>query len=138
MQKLGWVYIVCYCIDALMSLVASLVPTVELASNLFSMVMVFFWVLILIFVCMDSLRPRKVFAVMLSFNMASLLFGVFLGVMLFTVHGMAVGNMDITIQTYGDTFAWYWPVHWVFMTLWIAVCGYAVVGYSKFMANLKS
>ena len=135
MQKLGWIYIVCYCIDALMSLVATLVPSVEMASNLISMMMVLFGVLVLVFTCMDSLRPRKVFIVMLSFNALMLLFGVILGVLLFAVYGLEAGNMDITIQTYGDTFAWYWPVHWSFMTLWIAVCGYAAVAYSRFMSR---
>jgi hypothetical protein len=133
MQKLGWVYIVAFCFDALLGLVASLHPPLEMASNLVSVVMIPFGILILIFISMDSLRPRKVFVPMLAFYVLSLLLGVCLGVLVLLRYGASATNLDTSIAFYGEEFAWYWPVHWFFMLLWLAISAYAVVAYARFM-----
>jgi hypothetical protein len=136
MQKLGWFFIAAYCVDALFSLAATFFPVLETPCNFYSMLMILFGVVVLIFTCMGSLRPKRVFFVMLGFNGLSLVFGIFLGVMLLIEYGPEAQNQTVNIAFYRETFPWYWSAHWIFMMLWLAVCAYGVTAYALFMKKI--
>lgn len=97
--------------------------------------MLSFGIFILIFICMGSLRPVKVFVPMLSFNALALVFGFALTIPLLLRYGPQMSQLDMNIAFFREEFGWYWAVHWFFMTLWLAVCAFAVVTYSRFMVS---
>jgi hypothetical protein len=63
MRKFGWFFIIAYCIDAVVSPVATFTPAARSASSVIGYVLIPLCVVVFVLACMGKLRPRLVFII---------------------------------------------------------------------------
>jgi hypothetical protein len=131
MKTFGWIYIVAYCIDALGSLVAILTPRMEGVSNIISTLVALLSIVVLILAYMGKLKPRKIFLIMSGFYMAMLGVGIVIAVLLAAKLGPSVASQEITLAFLREQFAWYNPVQWIIIIIWLLVSAYGIQAYRK-------
>jgi len=129
MKTFGWIYIIAYCVDALVGLVASFVPQMETLSNIISSPVSLLSIVVLILACIGKLTPRKIFLAMSGLYMFMIGFGIVLGVLLVAKLGPSIASQEMTLAFFREQFTWYGPVHWAFMVVWLLMAAYGVQAY---------
>jgi hypothetical protein len=132
MRKWGWGLFIGHLIDVLFSVAATLVSALEGASNLFSMVIMLYTVIMLIFAVMGRVRPRRPFIVISVFGAFMLVFGIYVAVALLMECGPEVFSGHMTIQDMGGLLPWYWAFHWSMLGCWLVL---AVATLADFVLN---
>jgi hypothetical protein len=132
MRLLGWIYLGGYALDAGLSLVSLLEPSLLLASNVVSVSILCFTIVVFILACLGKLTPRKVFLVLSGYYFLLTGFGVVLGVLLlFQIGPQGLENMEITPQVLSQQFPWHEPIQWGLLAVWLCLAAWGFVLYSK-------
>ncbi|HYV36538.1 MAG TPA: hypothetical protein VE988_12575 [Gemmataceae bacterium] len=137
MKTVGWIYLVAYALDAVLSLISSYVPGFLLASNVVSTVVVLFTLVAFVLACVGQLKPRKVFIILACFYCLVLGFGLIIGVLLVVQLGpQKLQGADINPQFFRQTFAWFEPVHLALQAVWLCLAAYGLVAYARRKAEV--
>lgn len=131
MKAFGWIYIIAYCIDAVVSLVATVASGAETLSNVISVPVSLLSIVVLILTCIGKLNPRKIFLILSGFYLLMIGFGILLGLLLVAKLGPSVASQAMTLEFFREQFVWYGPVHWILIILWLLASAYGVQAYRK-------
>ena len=128
MKVLGFLYIILYCIDAAVSVVASFIPNWEALSGGISQVAIIISLAVFVLALLNKLIPKNVFLTLSGYYMGLVVFGIGLGVMLAFNLGPDGVPSVISLRFLREQFSWYWSVHWLLL---IGMCGLATYGLSS-------
>lgn len=136
-KTFGWIYIITYCIDVLVGLVSSFVPQMELTSNIISVPVSLMSIVVLILACIGIMTPRRIFLAMSGLYMLLMGFGLVLAVLLIAKVGPEMASQEMSLAFLRDQFAWYGPVHWALMIVWLSIAAYGFMAYRKAMCTTE-
>ena len=128
---LGWIYLYYYLADFIFSIIATFVSALEPASNMVSVILALFSVVILIIACVGVVKPRVIFIILSFYYLLLNVFGMGLGIALVVRYGPEVADKKISISYLAEQFSWYMPVHWILIALGILLSFYGIVFYMK-------
>jgi hypothetical protein len=137
MKTFAWIYIVAYCIDALVFIIATFVPEAE---NLFSIIsgpFMFLNIAVFILACIGKMKPRIIFLIMSGIYMLILLLGISMVIQLVAKFGPSVTSQNLTIAFLSEQFPSYYTVRWVIMIVSLLTAGYGIHTYRKFSLNTE-
>jgi hypothetical protein len=132
MKTLGWVYLVCYLLDAAFSWVATYVPVLAPVSNMVSLAVAAFSVLVFVFALVGALQPRIVFVALAGYYFVMMLFGTAVYVAYAIQEGpTALQNAALDPELMKQAFTWFEPVHLTTLTIWVALAIVGMIAYAR-------
>jgi type IV pilus assembly protein PilA len=133
MRTFGWIYIIAFCIDAVMSLVALLVPGAEIPSSIISTLVIILSIAVFILACIGKLPPRKIFLILSGFVLLLTCFGIVIAILLVvkSVGDPSALQQGPTADLLREHFAWVIPLQWVFVIAELLLSVYGILAYRK-------
>jgi hypothetical protein len=131
MKKFGWIYIIVFCIDAVVSLVAYFFSGLEVISSIIGMILILLSVVVFILACINKLTPRKIFLILSGFYLLVLVFGFVLGIFLVLKLGLPAVSQGVTVEFLREQFAWYGPLFIFLNIVELLLSVYGIVAYLK-------
>lgn len=133
MRTFGWTYVIAYVVDALGSLAATLMPSLEDVSNALSLVVLGGTVVAFVLAISGKLQPRKVFLVLAGFYFLLVASGLIVMVALVADVGTGILAEMPTIDFMMDHISWYPYFHWISLGLWLLLGLWATWSMAKSM-----
>src|SRR5437773_2338841 len=116
MRTLGIIYLICYLIDAFVSVVATFAPAVEGASTIITYVLIVATISALVLACLKKLQPRRIFLLTSGYYLFMVGCGVvFASALIIKLGAHAAAeqtSQQPMIVVLRQQFAWYIFVHW--------------------------
>jgi hypothetical protein len=131
MKTFGWVYIIVFCIHAVVSLVAYFVSGLEVIGSIIGMILILLSIAVFILACIGKLTPRKIFFILSGFYLLALVFGFVLGIFLIVKLGLPTVSQGITVEFLREQFAWYGPLFLVLNIVELLLSAYGIQAYRK-------
>jgi type IV pilus assembly protein PilA len=133
MRTFGWIYIIAFCIDAVMSLVALLVPGAEIPSGIISTLVVILSIVVFILACIGKLRPRKTFLILSGFILLLTCSGIVIGILLVvkSIGEPSALQQAPTVDLLHEQFPWMIPLQWIFVIADLLLSVYGILTYRK-------
>ena len=131
MKTFGWIYIIIFCIDAVVSLVAYFVSGLEVISSSISTILILLSIAVFILACISKLIPRKIFFILSGFYLLVLVFGFVLGIFLVVKLGLPAVSQGVTIEFLQEQFIWYGPLFIVLNIVELLLSVYGIWAYRK-------
>jgi hypothetical protein len=131
MKTFGWIYIIVFCIDAVVSLAAYFVPGLEIISGLIGTILVLLSIVVFIFACLGKLIPRKIFFILSGFYLLVFVFGFVLGIFLIVKLGLPAVSQGITVEFLREQFVWYGPLFMFLNIVDLLLSVYGILAYRK-------
>jgi len=136
MKTLGWIFLICYLIDAVVSTVATYVPGASLVSSAITNSMVVFSIVVFVLAMWGKLLPRKVFLMLTLYYAVLALFGIVLIALMIFKYGVEEFTHIAAAATSGSRlfrgeFAWFDIVHLPMLCTWLGLAIYGLVTYGK-------
>ena len=138
MRTLGWVYLAGYALDAGLSVIASYVPDVMLASNVISTINLLFTTVAFVLACLGKLKPRKIFFLLTGYYFLVLGFGFAVGILLALQLGpQNLQGVDVNPQFLRQKFPWFEPLHLTLLFMWTCLAVYGLMSYAQTNVNVE-
>lgn len=131
MKTFGWIYIIVFCIDAVMSLVAYFVSGLEVISSPIGTILIILSIVVFILACINKLIPRKIFLILSGFYLLVLVFGFVLGIFLVAKLGLQAVSQGITVGFLREQFAWFGPLFMFLNIVELLLSVYGILAYRK-------
>ncbi len=131
MKTFGWIYIIVFCIDAVMSLVAYFVSGLEVISRPIGTILIILSIVVFILACINKLTPRKIFLILSGFYLLVLAFGFVLGIFLVAKLGLQAVSQGITVGFLREQFAWFGPLFMFLNIVELLLSVYGILAYRK-------
>jgi len=131
MKTFGWIYIIVFCIDAVMSLVAYFVSGLEVISSPIGTILIILSIVVFILACINKLIPRKIFLILSGFYLLVLVFGFVLGIFLVAELGLQAVSQGITVGFLREQFAWFGPLFMFLNIVELLLSVYGILAYRK-------
>ena len=131
MKTFGWIYIIVFCIDAVMSLVAYFVSGLEVISSPIGTILIILSIVVFILACINKLTPRKIFLILSGFYLLVLVFGFVLGIFLVAKLGLQAVSQGITVGFLREQFAWFGPLFMFLNIVELLLSVYGILAYRK-------
>jgi hypothetical protein len=131
MKTFGWIYIIVFCIDAVVSLVAYFVPGLEVISSLIGTILILLSIAVFILACINKLTPRKIFFILSGFYLLVFVFGFVLGIFLIVKLGLPAVSQGITVEFLREQFVWYGPLFMFLNIVELLLSVYGTLAYRK-------
>ena len=131
MKTFGWIYIIVFCIDAVMSLVAYFFSCLEIISSIIGMILILLSIAVFILACINKLTPRKIFLILSGFYLLVLVFGFVLGIFLVLKLGLPAVSQGVTVEFLREQFAWYGPLFMFLNIVELLLSVYGILAYRK-------
>jgi hypothetical protein len=131
MKTFGWIYIIIFCIDAVMSLVAYFVSGLEVISSPIGTILILLSIVVFILACINKLTPRKIFLILSGFYLLVLVFGFVLGIFLVAKLGLQAVSQGITVGFLREQFAWFGPLFIFLNIVELLLSVYGILAYRK-------
>ncbi len=134
-SSMGNAYFLALLADASLSVIATLVPTVEGLSNLLSTVVLLATIVVLVLSLVGKLEPRPIFLAVsvayLAIGMTGLLIGFALVATLGPARAQAVASEGMSVAVLARELPWYMAVHWFLLGLIVLVAVWGNVAYRR-------
>lgn len=131
MKTFGWIYIIIFCIHAVVSSVAYFVSGLELISSLIGTILILLSIAVFILACISKLTPRKIFLILSGFYLLVFVFGFVLGIFLVVKLGLPAVSQGITIEFLREQFVWYGPLFMALNIMELLLSVYGIWAYRK-------
>ncbi len=131
MKTFGWIYIIVFCIDAVVSLVAYFFSGLEVISSIIGMILILLSVVVFILACINKLIPRKIFFILSGFYLLVLVFGFVIGIFLVVKLGLPAVSQGVTVEFLREQFAWYGPLFMFLNIVELLLSVYGILAYRK-------
>lgn len=131
MKTFGWIYIIIFCIDAVVSLVGYFFSGLEVISGSIGTILIFLSIAVFILACINRLIPRKIFLILSGFYLLVLVFGFVLGIFLVVKLGLPALSQGVTVEFLGEQFVWIGPVFMILNIVELLLSVYGILAYRK-------
>jgi hypothetical protein len=131
MKTFGWIYLIVFCIDAVVSLVAYFVSGLEVISSPIGTILILLSIVVFILACINKLTPRKIFLILSGFYLLVLVFGFVLGIFLVAKLGLQAVSQGITVGFLREQFAWFGPLFIFLNIVELLLSVYGILAYRK-------
>jgi len=131
MKTFGWLYLIVFCIDAVVSLLAYFVSGLEVISSPIGTILILLSIVVFILACINKLTPRKIFLILSGFYLLVLVFGFVLGIFLVAKLGLQAVSQDITVGFLREQFAWFGPLFIFLNIVELLLSVYGILAYRK-------
>jgi hypothetical protein len=131
MKTFGWIYIIVFCIDAVVSLIAYFVSGLEVISSPIGTILILLSIVVFILACINKLTPRKIFFILSGFYLLVLVFGFVLGIFLVAKLGLQAVSQGITVGFLREQFAWFGPLFIFLNIVELLLSVYGILAYRK-------
>jgi len=131
MKTFGWIYIIVFCIDAVVSLVGYYFSGLEAISSSIGIILIFLSIAVFILACINKLTPRKIFFILSGFYLLVLVFGFVLGIFLVVRLGLPALSQGITVEFLGEQFIWFGPLFMLLNIVELLLSVYGILAYRK-------
>lgn len=131
MKTFGWIYLIVFCIDAVVSLVAYFVSGLEVISSPIGTILILLSIVVFILACINKLTPRKIFLILSGFYLLVLVFGFVLGIFLVAKLGLQAVSQGITVGFLREQFAWFGPLFIFLNIVELLFSVYGILAYRK-------
>jgi hypothetical protein len=131
MKTFGWIYIIVFCIDAVVSLAAYFVSGLEMISGPIGTILILLSIIVFILACIGKLIPRKIFFILSGFYLLVLVFGFVLGIFLVLKLGLPAASQGITVEFLYEQFAWFGPLFLILNIVELLLSVYGILAYRK-------
>jgi len=131
MKTFGWIYIIVFCIHAVVSLVAYFVSGLEIISSLIGTILILLSIVVFILACINKLTPRKIFFILSGFYLLVLVFGFVLGIFLVVKLGLPAVSQGVTAEFLREQFVWFGPLFIFLNIVELLLSAYGVLAYRK-------
>ena len=135
MKTFGFIYLIAYLLDAIVSIAAVFVPTLEYTSNLISTPLGILAVVVFFLVLFNRLKPKILFLILSSYYISMLFYGVILGVAIAIKLGPKVANQSVGESFLREHFSWYGHVEMAILFLWLFIAVIGLYRYYKIQAQ---
>ena len=134
MRTFGWIYLVVFCINAVLVLVEAVSPgigVVQIIAGAAGIVIIILSIVVFILACMGKLIPRKVFLFLSVYYLLTVVYGMVMGILLVMKIGAEKAMSGSTVDLLRETFPWLGPVAWVLNIACLLLAIYGIMGYLK-------
>lgn len=137
MKTLGWIFLIAYLVDAVVSTVANFVVDVVPVSSAISTGMMVFAALVFVLSAVGTLQPKKVFLTLTLYYYAVLVvFGVVMISLLISKIGIEefvrIGSSaNSGSRLFRSHFPWFDAVHLPILIVWLLLAVYGLVAFGK-------
>jgi len=131
MKTFGWIYIIVFCIHAVVSLVGYCFSGLEIIISSVGTILIFLSIAVFILACINKLIPRKIFFILSGFYLLVLVFGFVLGIFLIVKLGLPALSQGITVEFLGEQFIWFGPLFMLLNIVELLLSIYGILAYRK-------
>ena len=131
MKTFGWIYIIVFCIHAVVSLVGYCFSGLEIIISSVGTILIFLSIAVFILACINKLIPRKIFFILSGFYLLVLVFGFVLGIFLIVKLGLPALSQGITVEFLGEQFVWFGPLFMLLNIVELLLSIYGILAYRK-------
>ena len=135
MKVFGWIYIIFFCINAVLSLFNAISPGmtgIQIINGVTGVVIIILSIIVFILSCIGKLMPRKVFLLLPGYYFFTIVYGIIIGILLVMKVGaekMMAGGA--TPELLSETFTWFTPVSWIMNITCLLLAIYGILIYLK-------
>ncbi len=135
MKAFCWVFLITFFLDAMVSIVASLAPTLENVSNNISSLGAILAFVIFILALAGKAEPKKLFIAIPLFYLAGSVFTVFLVFAVVEKFGRGALEPIPTLAFFQKNFSWFIYAQWIGIAIATLLSIYGIYAFSKFQAG---
>jgi len=129
MKTFGWIYIIVFCIHAVVSLVGYYFSGLEMIISSIGTILIFLSIVVFILACIKKLIPRKIFFILSGFYLLVLVFGFVLGIFLVVKLGLPALSQGITVEFLREQFVWFGPLFMLLNIVELLLSVYGIQTY---------
>jgi len=129
MKTFGWIYIIVFCIHAVVSLVGYYFSGLEMIISSIGTILIFLSIVVFILACINKLIPRKIFFILSGFYLLVLVFGFVLGIFLVVKLGLPALSQGITVEFLREQFVWFGPLFMLLNIVELLLSVYGIQTY---------
>ena len=129
MKTFGWIYIIVFCIHAVVSLVGYYFSGLEMIISSIGTILIFLSIVVFILACIKKLIPRKIFLILSGFYLLVLVFGFVIGIFLVVELGLPALSQGITVEFLREQFVWFGPLFMLLNIVELLLSVYGIQTY---------
>ena len=137
MKIFGWIYLIIFCLAAVLGLIDRFAPALEGLSSIIGILVFLLSIVVFILACIGKLKPRKIFLIPSVYQFLILGFGMIVGVLLLVKLGVEGLSEGVTPELMSEQFPWVDPVQWIMIIIYLCVGAYCLLAYSKAQETIE-
>ncbi len=130
-------YLYVFLFDAVVSIIATLNSRFELYSGFISLAVGAMSLGVFIMAKVDIIRPSLIFKRVAGFYLAMITFAILTGIALVSKLGPEMEIEGSEIAFLSEQFAWFLPVHWIWMIAWVALGIWSIKEFQRYESSEK-